>query len=194
MQINTEEVRNMEYELYPLRDLFPKLLEDEFKRMRRFEGMRNTGTCIADFWMSEDCYGFWHFKVFDATTGLCTYSKKPISGEGISILLNEFGGCASWNLKPSKDRIREMKQNNGLIYFIQSGKSGAVKIGWSSTSAESRLMELQCGNPQKLSLVKTIENKTRSDECAMHKHFKHLHIRGEWFHPSVLLEIEGIYA
>lgn len=194
MQIKTKEISKMKYELHPLRDLFPKLLEDEFKRMRRFEGIRNTGTSIADFWMSEDCHGFWHFKVFDATTGLCTYSKKPISGEGISVLLSEFGGFTSWTLKPSKDRIHEKTQNNGVIYFIQSGKGGPVKIGWSSMSAESRLIELQCGNPQKLNLVKTIENKTRSDECAMHKHFKHLHIRGEWFHPSVLLDIEVSYA
>jgi len=69
-----------------------------------------------------------------------------------------------------------------MIYFIQNGQNGDIKIG-TSQSPKKRLAELQIGTPSKLKLLKTI-NGNKNDEMKLHQQFHHLKIRGEWFKLS----------
>lgn len=73
-------------------------------------------------------------------------------------------------------------QGNGLIYFVTSLASEhyPIKIGWSATGMNSRLLGLQGGNPNLLTCVATFAG-THDDERSLHAYFRHLHVRGEWF-------------
>lgn len=70
-----------------------------------------------------------------------------------------------------------------MIYFIQAGNDGPIKIGYSDTTAESRLKSLQTGNHQQLKLLRQV-NGSRQTEANCHIRFKEDHISGEWYKPS----------
>lgn len=67
-----------------------------------------------------------------------------------------------------------------MIYFIQSGDSEFVKIGYCLGKPETRLRQLQCGNPEPLRLI-AVRDGSRDDESYWHQQFAHLRVRGEWF-------------
>lgn len=67
-----------------------------------------------------------------------------------------------------------------MIYFIRSGKSDYVKIGYCSGEPKHRLSRLQIGNPEKLQLLAVAPGE-RWDEERWHCDFRHLRVRGEWF-------------
>ena len=67
----------------------------------------------------------------------------------------------------------------GDIYFIQSGERPFVKIGY-AVDVGARLVALQCGNPDELSLLGTVAGTLR-DELAWHHRLASYAIRGEWF-------------
>lgn len=69
------------------------------------------------------------------------------------------------------------------VYFIQSdGPDGPIKIGV-SMSVKGRMRDLQVANPKPLRLIGKMPGSSR-DERKIHRQFKHLHIRGEWFRPG----------
>lgn len=76
-----------------------------------------------------------------------------------------------------------------MIYFIQCGKNGPIKIG-SSDEPDKRMEQLQVGCPYELKMLwkyrengdNTADYETR--EVDIHKKFQHERVRGEWFHPS----------
>lgn len=70
-----------------------------------------------------------------------------------------------------------------MIYFIQCGENGPVKIGQTSNGVEERLNQLQTGCPYKLKLLWVYHEDVYS-EPEIHEIFKHERISGEWFHPS----------
>lgn len=179
------------YELHPLCALFPRLAGGEFDALWRFSGMRRDRTCIADFQRSDSHDGHWNFKISDARIGQQITSRRPIAGDGVSLLLDECGGKENWLLTP-EPRAEADQVSAGRIYLIRSGKRGHVKIGWTASSVESRLAELQCGNPEKLIVCRVIENMSRRDEASMHKRFAALRIHGEWFCARVLQESEVV--
>lgn len=69
-----------------------------------------------------------------------------------------------------------------MIYFIRSGISGPVKIGYSKdiSGVTSRLSSLQVGNSKKLSIIGIITGDMKK-EAELHKTFAAHKIRGEWF-------------
>jgi hypothetical protein len=75
-----------------------------------------------------------------------------------------------------------------FTYFITDEKSKAVKIGV-SRNLETRLQELQVGNPNplKIRLALPIEPDFGKEgqglwtEYAMQQKFAHLHLLGEWY-------------
>ena len=69
-----------------------------------------------------------------------------------------------------------------MIYFIQSGYFGPIKIGFTAVNAERRLNALQTATWEKLELLGIIPGK-RDFEHQLHQHFKNYVIRGEWFWP-----------
>ena len=72
-----------------------------------------------------------------------------------------------------------------MIYFIQSGEKGPIKIGF-TIDPEKRLGHLQCANPCELTLLKAIHG-DMEEERRLHEKFRHLRIRGEWFKPNRVL-------
>lgn len=64
------------------------------------------------------------------------------------------------------------------VYFIQAD-SGPMKIGHADDAAV-RLRKLQCGSYERLRLIRLVEG-GRPTERWLHRHFRSLHIRGEWF-------------
>ncbi len=69
-----------------------------------------------------------------------------------------------------------------MIYFIQCGKNGPIKIGYTG-NVEGRLASMQTSCPYELKLLWSIKGDT-DDEQDLHEEWKHERIRGEWFHPS----------
>jgi len=94
-------------------------------------------------------------------------------------------------LKPRTIEKRARRQQNKkapseIIYFIQSGNNGPIKIGHTKFNINSRLKSLQTGNPVKLILIKTIKGDLKK-ERKIQKKFYEDNIRGEWFLPSLKL-------
>ena len=81
----------------------------------------------------------------------------------------------------------------GMVYAIQSGDDGPIKFGITTGPPESRMDNLQTGNPLKLRLISCIippgtGKPTNADiEMAIHAICRKHHIRGEWFKPSSLV-------
>ena len=69
-----------------------------------------------------------------------------------------------------------------MIYFIQSGTNGPIKIG-QSDNPEERMAQLQIGCPYKLKLIWVYKGADIT-ESELHAEFGHERIRGEWFRPS----------
>lgn len=88
-------------------------------------------------------------------------------------------------VKPPKKR----PPREGYIYFVQAGRSGPVKIGW-STAPHGRLEFFQTGHYEKLRIVRLIEG-TITDERRLHKRFAAYHILNEWFEPRVLRYVDA---
>lgn len=66
-----------------------------------------------------------------------------------------------------------------LIYFIRV--NDYMKIGYCQyTAIASRLSVVQLNCPYEATLARTMRG-TRNTEQALHRHFAHLHARGEWF-------------
>ena len=69
-----------------------------------------------------------------------------------------------------------------MIYFVQAGKNGPIKIG-DSNDLHRRIELLQIGCPYKLNLL-FVYNGRHFNESELHNLFKHENIRGEWFRPA----------
>lgn len=74
-----------------------------------------------------------------------------------------------------------------MIYFIQEGTQGPIKIGYTSRCPVKRMSYIQSSNPRKLRLVGVINNATEVTEKSLHDMFENENIRGEWFHASTVL-------
>jgi hypothetical protein len=68
----------------------------------------------------------------------------------------------------------------GFVYFIQVIKTGDIKIGF-STNIKSRIHTLQTSIPESIKLLGFISGDLKLEK-ELHKKFKHLKKRGEWFH------------
>lgn len=75
-----------------------------------------------------------------------------------------------------------------MIYFIQQGSDGPVKIGHVEGDAffKSRLNNLQVGSPIKLNLLGVMDG-SKEKEAEIHSEFAAQRIRGEWFTPVIPL-------
>ena len=78
-----------------------------------------------------------------------------------------------------------------IVYFIQAGPGGPIKIGYSSRSGAARLRENQTAQAETLILLAEARG-TREDEAALHGQFNHRRVRGEWFENCT--EIQDLIA
>lgn len=70
-----------------------------------------------------------------------------------------------------------------MIYFIQAGKNGPIKIGFTQNSINDRLNSLQNATYEELELIGTCNGEIE-DEKKIHSIFNSIKIRGEWFRPT----------
>jgi hypothetical protein len=66
-----------------------------------------------------------------------------------------------------------------MVYFIQSGDNGPIKIGISH-NPKSRLTELQTAHHDKLRILKVVDGDERR-EGGLHSKFEKYRLNGEWF-------------
>lgn len=72
----------------------------------------------------------------------------------------------------------------GIVYFLQHGDRGPVKIGYTTEGhLAGRMSAMQTGNPVTLHLRRTSPG-TRKTERLLHRFFADLHVKGEWFWAS----------
>jgi len=74
-----------------------------------------------------------------------------------------------------------------MIYFIQAGDNGAVKIGFAK-DVKKRFRELQTGNHETLKLLKEIAGEEELEQ-ELHLLVKRYHVRGEWYTPDVMQDV-----
>lgn len=81
-----------------------------------------------------------------------------------------------------------------MIYFIQAGHDGPIKIG-KAVDPEKRLQTLQTGTHEMLRLLAVIPG-DRDRETEIHRRLLAHRYRGEWFAPTaeVLAYISGLRA
>lgn len=68
-----------------------------------------------------------------------------------------------------------------MVYFIQY-PSGEIKIG-KSVDPKTRIGWFQTTVPQPLKVLGLMEGSIK-EEKMLHKKFKHINVRGEWFLPN----------
>ncbi|MES2902705.1 MAG: GIY-YIG nuclease family protein [Pseudomonadota bacterium] len=76
-----------------------------------------------------------------------------------------------------------------VIYFIQSGDGGPVKIGFAS-NLYARFHQLQSGNPVGLKIIGARPG-DRVMEARYHVRFQKHRLRGEWFEPCAAVIMEA---
>jgi hypothetical protein len=72
---------------------------------------------------------------------------------------------------------------NPAVYFIQNTQNGLIKIG-SSSNPQKRLSTLQTASAGPMVLLAATSSYT---ESGLHRRFKSLRVRGEWFRPEAEL-------
>jgi hypothetical protein len=68
------------------------------------------------------------------------------------------------------------------VYFLREARDGPIKIGYAGNVVK-RMLRLQQGNPSALRVYATLPG-GRGEERALHRRFRHLRIRGEWYEAS----------
>jgi hypothetical protein len=83
------------------------------------------------------------------------------------------------------DKFRTVKKRNGYMYFIRSGDTNRFKIGITKRHPKKRMVNLQTGNPELLTLHRYIKcGDSRAYEAYLHECFKEKNIRGEWYNMT----------
>ena len=93
---------------------------------------------------------------------------------------------------PPDEELPPPPTNEPLVYFIQQGEHGYIKIGMAG-DPKKRLQSLQTSNPEPLRLLAVVEG-GRQQEMIYHARFGDNRVRGEWFRPcnAILREINRI--
>jgi hypothetical protein len=78
--------------------------------------------------------------------------------------------------------VREKEPAVPVVYFIQSGDDGPIKIGF-TTRLDSRVRALQTSHGTRLRVLATTPG-TPADEASLHRRFAGLRKHGEWFEPG----------
>jgi hypothetical protein len=106
------------------------------------------------------------------------YRQKP---QKSAIFAFQNGGTR-WERSANRARFYRTVTalENPMIYFIQAGSRGLVKIGFSGGHPRQRMACLQIGSPVKLRLI-GMSPGNQKDEAEWHRRFAHLREHGEWF-------------
>jgi hypothetical protein len=89
-------------------------------------------------------------------------------------------------------REKAAKAEAQMVYFIQSGDNGSIKIGI-ALNPQNRLRTIQTSHPEKLH-IRALTHGGIEQERDYHQRFADHRLHGEWFrpHPDILAEIESL--
>lgn len=108
---------------------------------------------------------------------------SEIHGKEMMIKWTDDWLASQW---PDKFRGAEFKdfdpEDVEIIYFIQRGTTGPIKIGISA-DVGSRLAALQTASHEPLTVIGTMRGSYKL-ESSLHQLFSRFRIRGEWFSPA----------
>lgn len=148
---------------------------------------RNGRQFLLRVWESSKHPGFWDYSVYGVGHNYIDETIKPIHPFVVGFAMLAQGAPEDrdgWKeLLPTPELpIAQAKPqrniHNDAVYFIKA--ASYVKIGWAARPLE-RLKTFETGCPHKLELLATIPGGV-SAESQMHRKFKSLRYRGEWFH------------
>lgn len=94
--------------------------------------------------------------------------------------------CSSILRKAKKDSILKSQKPDkpmGLVYFVLAPEVNRIKIGFTSKPIQFRMSGMLTDCPCKLELLKTVPGTTQ-DEYDLHRFFRDLNYRREWFHAT----------
>lgn len=74
------------------------------------------------------------------------------------------------------------------VYFIKQENSDFVKVGFTTSTVESRLRGIQTGNPSPLKIIGIIPDGDAPLETALHYYFRKTRVSGEWFTYSSAMD------
>lgn len=101
------------------------------------------------------------------------------------LLLRGTNGLVMEVVEP-KEKAQILGEDLGaVVYFIQQGSAGPVKIGYCSgaNGVDARLRALQCGNPVRLHIRRVVSGSIEL-ETNLHRHLAGHRLMGEWFEPT----------
>ena len=140
----------------------------------------------------DNPYGFGgrnkrRFKVYSHDLVIDLVAQKKLTIDAVLHFVRSWAEKDAKVITPGKRTInlnKETAKPPCYIYFILNCDSQAIKIGIAK-NVKRRLKSLQTSSPSELKLLGTIKennvNKARKLEQSLHKRFKKLCIRGEWF-------------
>lgn len=71
-----------------------------------------------------------------------------------------------------------------MIYFIQAGKDGPIKVGCTGNNLALRLAHLQLSSPEKLVVLGCIDGDVEH-ERKIHNELEKFKRSGEWYNPNI---------
>lgn len=86
----------------------------------------------------------------------------------------------------SASMAQDTSRNNdrrGFVYLVRNRDSGHVKIGWTRRHPDERMQEIQTSQDDELQLEGCVPA-TPTLESNLHRYFRSMHVRGEWFDLS----------
>ena len=97
-----------------------------------------------------------------------------------------------FNPNPYGTTASEEAIPRSVIYFMQSGDKGSIKIGYTE-DLDKRLSQLRSMSPTPLYLLGAIEGSRQAEE-GLHAQFSHLRDHHEWYHAQdeLLTYINGV--
>jgi hypothetical protein len=74
------------------------------------------------------------------------------------------------------------------VYFVENIETGRIKVGFTTSSVNKRVAQLQTGSDCELRLLGVVlsEEDHGTTERQLHLRFAEWHHRGEWFSPQIL--------
>lgn len=75
---------------------------------------------------------------------------------------------------------------SGVVYYLQHGEAGPIKIGFTAASVYTRIRQLQASAPDELKCL-GVEVGDKELEARRHSQFSTIRHRGEWFRPEPAL-------
>lgn len=141
-----------------------------------FAGLAPAPYCLIPFSLIEEATQEELEQAWKKYPGAWSFSADDMARMGMGVT------------RPKRKPRTPVNSEGPVVYFIQAGESGPIKIGFTERPVAHRLSNLQTASADELRALVCVSG-TRQHESDLHFRFRDHHIRGEWFKPAAdLLE------